>query len=382
MAGVSQPSSLLAARQHAQALAASGDPDGAYAVLEDAIAAGRSTFGEDHPDVLAALHQLALLHQQADNPVTARRLLEEAYAAGQWRLGDADPLILEISYDLGMVAEELGNRHEARKALARVADNGAAVLGADHWAVARARAYLDDEPLTVRTEAAPPPAPVLDQPVPSLAPQWPASPREAEQSVPIRDQTAQQSISSQYRTTGPQTWDPAAEPTVVQRVAPAPSVSRPLPPQHITAPRRPAAARPQRRSSVIFAAIAACLAAIIAVVALVLVLASHQSNTKDNVPTVSGRPPTDVRLEEDGSDVRLTWSDPAAGRTTFLITGGRPGEVLRPMGQVGPGQTSYELHGLNAHLDYCFAIVAVYSTTELAPSAQSCTSRLGTATPK
>ena len=70
------------------------------------------------------------------------------------------------------------------------------------------------------------------------------------------------------------------------------------------------------------------------------------------------------------------------GRTTFLITGGRPGEVLRPMGQVGPGQTSFELHGLNADLDYCFAIVAVYSTTELAPSGQSCTSRLGASTPK
>jgi hypothetical protein len=266
--------------------------------------------------------------------MAARRLLEEAYAAGQWRLGDADPLMLEISYDLGMVAEELGNRHEARKALARVADTGAAVLGADHWAVARARAYLDDEPPTVRTEAAPPPSPVLDQPVPPLA-RWPASSREAEQSAP-----------------------------------------------HVTTSRRPAAVRPQRRSAVIFAAIAACLAAVIAVVALVLVLASRQSNTKDNVPTVSGRPPTGVRLEEDGSDVRLTWTDPAAGRTTFLITGGRPGEVLRPMGQVGPGQTSYELHGLNADLDYCFAIVAVYSTTELAPSAQSCTSRLGTVTPK
>lgn len=160
-----------------------------------------------------------------------------------------------------------------------------------------------------------------------------------------------------------------SEPTVVQNVSAAPS-------------RSPGIVRPQRRGSVIFAAIAACLAAIIAVVALVLVLASHQSKPKGNVPTVSGRPPTGVRVEDDGSDVRLTWTDPAAGRTTFLITGGRPGLVLRPMGQVGPGQTSFELHGLNADLDYCFAIVAVYSTTELAPSGQSCTSRLGAATPK
>jgi len=330
MAGVSQPSPLSAARQHAQALAENGDPAGARAVLEDAIAAGRTSLGEDHPDVLAAAHQLARLHQLADDPTAARRILEEAYAAGHWRLGDADPLMLEISYDLGTVAEELGNRHEARKAFARVADPGAAVLGADHWAVARARAYLGDEPASVRTEIAPP--------------------------VPA------QGFPAQYRITEQPTPDPAAEPTVVQNASGAPT--------------------PQRRSSVIFAAIAACLAAIIAVVALVLVLASRQSNPKDNVPTVSGRPPTDVRMQDGGSDVRLTWSDPAGGRTTFLITGGRPGEVLRPMGQVGPGQTSYELHGLNADLDYCFAIVAVYSTTELAPSGQSCTSRLGAPTPK
>ena len=330
MAGVSQPSPLLAARQHAETLATSGDPAGARAVLEDAIGTGRGTLGEDHPEVLAAAHELARLHQRADDLMAARRILEEAYAAGQWRLGDGDPLILEISYDLGTVAEELGNRHEARKAFARVAETGAEVLGPDHWAVARARAYLGEDRSTVRLETAPRPAAVPDQPVPTPVvfdhPRWPDS------------------NSKEQR--------PGHDPP------------------------------PQRRGSVIFAAIAACLAAIIAVVALVVVLAGYQSNTKDNVPTLSGRPPSDVRLEDGGSDVRLTWTDPADGRISFLITGARPGEVLRPMGQVGPGQTSYELHGLNAELDYCFAVVAVYNTTTFATSAQSCTSRRSTATPK
>jgi tetratricopeptide repeat protein len=357
MAGVSQPSPLSAARQQAHALAGDGDSAGARAFLADAIATGRSDLGEDHPDVLAATHQLARLHQQADDPATARRLLEEAYALGQWRLGDDEPLMLEISYDLGTVAEELGNRHEARKAFARVADTGATILGADHWAVARARAYLGTGPAAVRMEA----APAQDPHSRTVEQRPPASYREAEQSVPSPYQTAEQPVA------------PPAPASPGRRRAPAPPSQ---------APSRPAAARPQRRSSVIFAAIAACLAAIIAVVALVLVLASRQSNTKDNVPTVAGPPPTDVRLEDNGSDIRLTWTDPAAGRTTFLVTGGRPGEVLRPMGQVGPGQTSYELHGLNTILDYCFSIVAVYSTTTLAPSAQSCTSRLSTATPK
>ena len=33
------------------------------------------------------------------------------------------------------------------------------------------------------------------------------------------------------------------------------------------------------------------------------------------------------------------------------------------------------LQGLNDQLDYCFAVLAVYSTTEFASSAQTCTSR-------
>jgi hypothetical protein len=326
MAGVSQPFPLSAARQHAQALAENGDPAGARAVWRMAIAAGRSSLGEDHPDGAGRRAPARPAASAGRRPTTAagfwRRRTPQANGGSATRTPH-----LEISYDLGTVAEELGNRHEARKAFARVADTGAAVLGADHWAVARARAYLGDEPAAVRTELAPTPTPQAH------------------------------GLPAQYRTAG------QTEPTFVQNVSAAPSRSLSF-------------GRRRRRGSVIFAAIAACLAAIIALVALVLVLASHQSKPKGNVPTVSGRPPTDIRVEDDGSDVRLTWTDPAAGRTTFLITGGRQGEVLRPLGQVGPGQTSYELHGLNADLDYCFAIVAVYSTTELAPSGQSCTSRL------
>ena len=58
------------------------------------------------------------------------------------------------------------------------------------------------------------------------------------------------------------------------------------------------------------------------------------------------------------------------------------GEVLKPMGQVGPGETSFDLQGLNAQLDYCFAIVAVYSTSRFASSPQTCTSRAPSTLPK
>ena len=103
-------------------------------------------------DGLAAAHQLAGVHRQAGDPSAARRELEEAYAAGQRRLSDADPLMLAISFDLGVVADELGNRHEARRALTRVATTGPAVLGEDHWAVRQARAYLGEDPPTVRLD--------------------------------------------------------------------------------------------------------------------------------------------------------------------------------------------------------------------------------------
>ena len=45
------------------------------------------------------------------------------------------------------------------------------------------------------------------------------------------------------------------------------------------------------------------------------------------------------------------------------------------MGEVGAGETRYKLQGLNDQLDYCFAVIAVYSTNEFASSPQTCTSR-------
>jgi hypothetical protein len=134
----------------------------------------------------------------------------------------------------------------------------------------------------------------------------------------------------------------------------------------------------QRKGPVLFAAVAAALAAIIAVVALIFVLADRgdDPDTPD-VPTLGGGPPpADVRVRDFGSAVQVTWSDPGEGKTSFLITGGHPGEVLKPMGEVGPGVTRYDLQGLNDQLDYCFAVVAVYGADQFASSPQTCTSRV------
>jgi hypothetical protein len=134
----------------------------------------------------------------------------------------------------------------------------------------------------------------------------------------------------------------------------------------------------QRRGPALFAAIAAVLAAIIAVVALVFVLADRGGDPNSpDVPTLGGGPPpADVRVRDFGSAIQVTWSDPGEGKTSFLITGGHPGEVLKPMGEVGPGVTRYDLQGLNDQLDYCFAVVAVYGADQFASSPQTCTSRV------
>jgi hypothetical protein len=137
----------------------------------------------------------------------------------------------------------------------------------------------------------------------------------------------------------------------------------------------PQEARPKRGLG-IFAAIAAVLAAVIAVAALVFVLANRAGDKDDsNVPTVAGDPPTDVQLTDQGSRISLTWTDPTNGTVSFIVAFAHPGEQLAPSSTLGPGKTSYEVTGLNANLDYCFAVVAVYRDNKFATSRQVCTDR-------
>jgi len=397
MACVSQPSPLLAARQRAQALADSGDLGQARAVLEHAVDLGRANLGEDDPDVLLTAQQLAAVHQRADDPSAARRVLEEAYAAGQWRLGDTDPVMLGISFDLGVVAEEMENRHEARRAFGRVAAHGPAALGADHWAVVRARSYLGEEPVTVRMEL---PAEQVQhfrpstqgqqasvRPQPPVAEPTPRHFPEPQRIVPV---------PPVFEEPGPPRaggfpgdgYPPRPEPGYVEQARyeqphPMPQIVS-APPVALAVPAGGGDSAYSRKAPALFAAIAAVFGVIIAVVALVVVLADRGDDPASDVPTLSGPAPSDVRMRDYGSSVKLSWADPANGRASFVVTGGRPGEQLRPMGQVGPTSTSFDLNGLNADLDYCFAIVAVYSTSQFSTSPQLCTSRLpkpGASTP-
>ncbi|HEX7744045.1 MAG TPA: fibronectin type III domain-containing protein, partial [Micromonosporaceae bacterium] len=92
-------------------------------------------------------------------------------------------------------------------------------------------------------------------------------------------------------------------------------------------------------------------------------------------PTLSGEPPTELKLREEGSTITITWTDPTAGTVPFIVAGGRAGQELRAMAQVSPGESTYKINGLNARVDYCFTVAAVYSTNRFGLSGQVCTAR-------
>jgi hypothetical protein len=122
--------------------------------------------------------------------------------------------------------------------------------------------------------------------------------------------------------------------------------------------------------------VAAVLAAVIAVSALVFVLANRSGDKGDSdVPTLGGDPPTGVAIKDEGTAIKVTWKDPAGGRVSFLVAMAQPGQQLKPVGTLGPGQTSYEINALNPNVNYCFAVVAVYRDNKFATSQQACTDR-------
>ncbi|MFI0795154.1 fibronectin type III domain-containing protein [Micromonospora rubida] len=98
-------------------------------------------------------------------------------------------------------------------------------------------------------------------------------------------------------------------------------------------------------------------------------------------PKVSGPPPADLKLRDDRSTISLTWTDPSSGAVPFMVAGGRAGQKLGVLATVDPGQTGYTVNGLNSRVDYCFTVLAVYSTDAFATSGQVCTARGPAPTP-
>ncbi len=417
MAGVSQPSPLAPVLDRARSLIASGQFDSAQVLLERAVEVGREKLGEDEPIVLTAARELAGVYLRTDDPMAARRVLEDAYAAGQWRLGDSDPVMLHISHDIGVVAQELGNKHEARKAFGRVLANAPAVLGEGHEFVARARDYLGEEQpslASVRPEVTPTPSPVPPAPA-APAPVTPASVTPAPVTpapvVAVPDPVPQAPVVEIVEPARPDVRTamehstemlPVTRPVDQRNDAryPQPPVHQPPPPVHHQQvivpqqqgwpiPPQPVTVVPQpytesrsgnRAVAITLTAVATLISAV-AVGALVVVLADRSQDEpvagpgSPSAPVLSGQAPTKVELDDQGSTVHVNWADPTDGRNGFMVTMAREGQQLRPVSQVGPGKTTTYVAGLNPDLEYCFAVVAVYSTNQFASSKQVCTER-------
>lgn len=191
-------------------------------------------------------------------------------------------------------------------------------------------------------------APTRHEPAPTWHEQPPAWGEPQPSQMPQRSQVPQQAQA-------PQPWGQFAQPE----------------------PAQPYDQKPQQKRGLgLFAAIAAVLAAVIAVSALVFVLANRSGDKPDpDVPTLGGKPPTGVTLKDLGASVQVTWQDPANGGVSFLVAMAQPGQQLKPVGTLGPGQTSYVMNALNPGLNYCFAVVAVYRDNKFATSQQACTDR-------
>ncbi|MQA24328.1 MAG: hypothetical protein GEU94_02395 [Micromonosporaceae bacterium] len=87
------------------------------------------------------------------------------------------------------------------------------------------------------------------------------------------------------------------------------------------------------------------------------------------------RAPADVKLDDRGNSVVLSWKDRTGGRAPHYVVGGPDGASPRAMTQAEKGITEVAIDALNPDTDYCFTVIAVISVDEIAPSKEICTER-------
>jgi serine/threonine protein kinase len=91
-------------------------------------------------------------------------------------------------------------------------------------------------------------------------------------------------------------------------------------------------------------------------------------------PTATGAP-TNVQLVDKHTSITLTWTDPTAGTVSFAVLGGVRGAEPRLQKYLSPGTTTLTVQGLNTADDYCYIVMAIYSTQTYARAPQVCTKR-------
>jgi hypothetical protein len=198
------------------------------------------------------------------------------------------------------------------------------------------------------------------------------------QPLPVYDELLE-FPESEHPTPGPQ-------PYPEQGVWPAVPAPFHQPPAYPVAEEEP---EPRGRNrAVVAVAVGAAVVAVVAAVGVGAVVLNRDAPSEPGPaptggvkPKVSGPPPGELKLRDDSATITVTWTDPSDGGVPFVVAGGQAGQKLGVMATVDPGTTKYTVNGLNPKLDYCFTVLAVYSTDTYATSGQVCTDReRGTAT--
>ncbi|MEU4155013.1 tetratricopeptide repeat protein [Actinoplanes sp. NPDC026670] len=412
--GEDEPDVLTAQRELAGVFLQSDDPMAARRLLEDAYAAGQWRLGDGDPLMLHISYDLGVVAQELGNRHEARKAFGRVAANGPSALGDGHRFVVQARSYLGEDPSGATVRPDAPPTQPDATSPGPAVPVNNVTAALNPATDVPPAPLTV-TQA---PAPLVPQarsgeadaraalerptdvlPVTRPVPQpdersgnpWNAAP-------PVPEQRRPATKIHQHVT--PPAW---AGPAPVQHVAPQPvhqgqygSVDNPQavyqPQQHgfpqstgwPTTPQHDSGAgRPYQRNAVGLTVVAT-LVALVAVAALVVVLIGREGKKDEPVipvatasagPQLGGAPPTRVKLTDRGTSIDVTWRDPSGGKAPFMVTMAREGQQLKPIAQVGLGKTKSTVAGLNPKLQYCFAVVVVYTSDLYASSTQVCTER-------
>ena len=86
--------------------------------------------------------------------------------------------------------------------------------------------------------------------------------------------------------------------------------------------------------------------------------------------------PRNVKIvDQRGTTLTVTWTDPTDGTVSFVVNGLGPNDEKLDAKFVDRGVTSVTFVGLSPTRNYCFLVAAVYSANHVAVADQTCTKR-------
>jgi serine/threonine protein kinase len=86
--------------------------------------------------------------------------------------------------------------------------------------------------------------------------------------------------------------------------------------------------------------------------------------------------PRNVRIvDQRGTTLTVTWTDPSNGTVSFVVNGKGPNDERLDPKYLDRGMTSVTFVGLSPAKNYCFLVAAVYSSDHIAVADETCTKR-------